>query len=205
MENKLEQLTQKLFSEGLSKGRSEAEKVVSQAKDEASKIVEEAKKEGARIIEEAKKNAEECAKNTQTEIALASRQAIATLKEKIADMIVAKSSSEAIKKATLDPEFIKEVIIAVAKNWTSAQSGKISLEAMLPKDKEDEMNASFEKVVKELLNEGIEVGYSNKVKSGFTIAPKQGGYYISFTDDNFDALLGEYLRGKAYQILYKQE
>ena len=39
MENKLQQLTQKLYDEGLEKGRAEADKLVADAKAEARKIV----------------------------------------------------------------------------------------------------------------------------------------------------------------------
>ena len=42
MENKLQQLTKKLYDEGLEKGRAEADKLVADAKAEARKIVAEA-------------------------------------------------------------------------------------------------------------------------------------------------------------------
>ncbi len=42
MENKLQQLTQKLYDEGLEKGRADADKLVSEARAEAQKIVAEA-------------------------------------------------------------------------------------------------------------------------------------------------------------------
>ena len=46
-------------------------------------------------------------------------------------------------------------------------------------------------------------GYSNEVKSGFKVGAKDGGYYISFSDADFDALLGEYLREKVSDMLFK--
>jgi V/A-type H+-transporting ATPase subunit E len=64
------------------------------------------------------------------------------------------------------------------------------------------MEAESEAAVKALLNEGIEVGYSEKVKSGFKVAPKDGGYYISFTEEDFSALLAEYLKEKVVKMLY---
>lgn len=202
MENKLEKLTQKLYQEGLSKGRDEAHNIVAEAKTEAAQIVDKAKAEAAAIVAQAKKSAEEVAKNSQTEIALASKQAVATLKESIAQMIIAKSSSEAVAKATLDSNFVKEILLAVAKDWNVNTSGKVTLEAILPAERSAELKKAIEASAKELLGAGIEVGYSDKIKSGFRIAPKDGGYYISFTDADFDALLSEYLRPKLSEILY---
>ena len=45
--NKLQELTQKLYNEGLEKGRSEADRLVAEAKAEAAKILAEAKAEAA--------------------------------------------------------------------------------------------------------------------------------------------------------------
>ena len=66
-----------------------------------------------------------------------------------------------------------------------------------------EFAAAFEANAKELLAAGIEVGYSKDVKTGFKLGEKSGGYYISFTDESFDALLKEYLREKVSNMLYK--
>ena len=50
MENKLQQLTQKLYDEGLEKGRAEAERLVAEAKTNAAKIVKEAEAQAAKIL-----------------------------------------------------------------------------------------------------------------------------------------------------------
>jgi hypothetical protein len=54
----------------------------------------------------------------------------------------------------------------------------------------------------ELLAAGVEVGYSKSVKSGFKVGAKNGGYYISFSDEDFNALLGEYLRDKVAALIF---
>ena len=50
MENKLQQLTQKLYDEGLEKGRAEADRLVGEAKNEAAKIVAEARAQAEEIV-----------------------------------------------------------------------------------------------------------------------------------------------------------
>ena len=44
MENKLQELTRKLYDEGLEKGRADADKLVADAKAEAARLVAEAKR-----------------------------------------------------------------------------------------------------------------------------------------------------------------
>ena len=74
---------------------------------------------------------------------------------------------------------------------------------MLPSALEAEFAKVFEASANELLAAGVEVGYSKEVKSGFKVGEKSGGYYISFTDESFDALLKEYLREKVSNMLFK--
>lgn len=203
MENKLQKLTEQLYEEGLSKGRADAEKLVADAQTKAKAIVAEAKAEAEAIVAAAQKQAEDLSKNTMTEISLAGRQAVAKLKSEINGMIVAETASKAVAEATLDAAFVKDMLLAVAKNWNGASTDKVSLSALLPADKQASLDKAFAASTKELLEAGVEVAYSKGVKSGFKIGPKEGGYYISFADEDFDALLGEYLRDKVSTLLYK--
>lgn len=203
MENKLQELTQKLYDEGLEKGRAEAGKLISDARAEAQKILAEAQAQADGIVRAAQTKAEDVEKNTLTEIALAGRQAVSKIKSEIAGAIVAKSTGESVKSASLDPEFIREMLVSVAKNWNGADSGKVTLQALLPEDARAKLDAAFAKSARALLDAGIEVGWSKSVKTGFKVGVKEGGYYISFTDADLEALLGEYLREKVYQLLFK--
>lgn len=115
MEDKLQQLTRKLYDEGLEKGRAEAERLVNEAKAEAAKIVAEARAEAESIVKKAEARAADAEKNAMTEIALAGKQAVAKIKSEIASMIVAESVAPAVKSAAMDPAFIEEMLLAVAK------------------------------------------------------------------------------------------
>ena len=199
MENKLQQLTQKLYDEGLEKGRAEAERLVAEAKTNAAKIVKEAEAQAAKILAEANTKAQDVEKNAMTEISLAGKQALSKIKAEISSMIIAKST---VKAATLDPEFVKQMLLTVAKNWSGADSSKNQLKALLPEAEQKAFEATFEAAAKELLAAGVEVGYSKEVRTGFKVGAKDGGYYISFSDQDFDALLKEYLRDKVYKMLY---
>ncbi len=202
MENKLQELTRKLYDEGLEKGRADADKLVADAKAEAARLVAEAKAEAESIVKAAEAKAEDLRKNSMAEISLAGKQAVAKIKEQVAEMIIAKSTVEGVKAANLDAEFVKNMLVEVAHNWNGASSENVSLAALLPESKKAEFDAAIEKSAKELLPAGVEVGYSKNVKSGFKVGAKNGGYYISFSDEDFNALLGEYLRDKVAALIF---
>lgn len=203
MENKLQQLTQKLYDEGLEKGRAEAGRLVADAKAQAAKIVADAETRAEEIVRKAQAKAEDVEKNTLTEIALAGKQAVARIKSEIAELIVARAVDGGVKEASVDAAFIKEMLLAVAKNWNGADAGKVELRALLPEAERAKLDAAFEQSAKELLAAGVEVGYSDAVKTGFKVGAKEGGYYISFSDADMEALLGEYLREKVARMLFK--
>lgn len=203
MENKLQELTRKLYDEGLEKGRAEADRLVADARKEAERIVAEARAQAEEIVRKAEVKAEDTQKNTLTEIALAGKQAVSKIKAEIASLIVARSTADGVKQAVMDPGFIREMLLSVARNWNGADSGKVALQALLPESERAKLDAAFEKSAKELLAAGIEVGYSMEVRTGFRVGAKEGGYYISFSDADVEALLGEYLRGKVSEMLFK--
>ena len=201
MENKLKELTDRLYGEGLEKGRIEADRLVAEAKEKAAAILAEAKAEAEQIVKKAEAKAADTEKNSMTEIQMAGRQAIAKIKGELAGAIIAKTSTEAVKAACVDAEFVKKLLLEVANNW-SGVAEQVSLKALLPAALEAEFSKAFEASAKELLAAGVEVGYSKDVKSGFKVGEKDGGYYIVFTDESFEALLDEYLREKVSQLLF---
>lgn len=110
MENKLQELTNKLYEEGLAKGREQADAVIKQAKEEANAIVEKAKKEAVWMVERAEKEAADHKEQVENEIRMASRHTISTLKKKIESMVVLKALEIPTRKAVEDTTFIQGII-----------------------------------------------------------------------------------------------
>ena len=124
------------------------------------------------------------------------------IKEQNQDLVILRRSVLKVA-ANLDPEFVKAMLLSVARNWNGASSSKVELQALLPEAERAKFDAAFAAAAKELLEAGIEVGYSKEVRTGFKVGAKGGSYYISFSDDDFEALLKEYLRGKISELLFK--
>lgn len=205
MENKLQQLTQKLYEEGLEKGREEAMKMVEQAKSEAGNIIRQAEAQAAKIVKDAEQKAGELTRNTHSELSLASRQSVASLKDMIEDMIELTALGKPVAELSLDAAFLKELILQVAGKWGGASGAKAELTALLPERMEKEFSSKAKGSVDSILAAGVELQYSNGVKSGFKIGPRDGSYHISFTEEDFRALLGCYLRPKVSELLYSEK
>ena len=79
----------------------------------------------------------------------------------------------------------------------------MELTALLPEAERALLDKAFDTCAKVLLSAGGEVGWSKQVKTGFKVGPKEGGYYISFSDADLEALHSEYLREKGSRMLFK--
>ena len=201
MENKLQQLTEKLYNEGLSKGRQDADDLVSKAKKESQQIVADANSVAAGIIADAQKQADELRANTENEIRLASSQMISSLRQQIGKMIISEVITPQVSGAWKDGSFVKELIVEAVKAWNPASEDN-SLQVILPQGKEQELDWQVKEAVGAKIAAGVDIVTDSRVKVPFRIAPGTGGYYISFTDADFDALFKAYIRPKVSKLLF---
>ncbi|SMO54134.1 V/A-type H+-transporting ATPase subunit E [Saccharicrinis carchari] len=202
MESKLQELTNKLYSEGVEKANKEAESILEKARQEADKIVDDAKQEAEQLMEEAEKQAAETQRNVEAEIKLASQQAIATLRQKIGNSLTVKMVEPAMKAVFSDKEYLQSLISKVVEGWS--KSGNFDMNIVLPeKDK-----AELEKMVKNNfageMNKGLNFEFDSAVKSGFKVGPKDGSYKISFTEADFHNFFKSFLRPKTNQLLFEE-
>jgi V/A-type H+/Na+-transporting ATPase subunit E len=202
MENKLQELTNKIYTEGIDKANQEAAEIISRAKAEAEGMHKNAEKESAMIIEKAEKEAREIKNNVHSEVRLSARQAISTIKQQITGLITAKATGEEIKKAFGDKEFIQRIIETAIKNWNPSGSKGIDVALLLPEKDQEELNDYFTRKQKALLDAGLELRFDDSIESGFKIGPKDGSYQISFTEEDFENFFRNYLRPRTTELLY---
>ena len=200
MQNKLQELTDKLYKEGLSKGKQEGEEILAKAKVQADEIVAKAHAEAAAILAAANKEAEDLKTKVQGDLKMAASQSVAATKQDIETLVVAKMTETEVKKALTSAEFVKEVILAVAKGFNTEEP--TDLELVLPESLKAELEPFVKNEMTKVLNAGVQATFTKKVAGGFTIGPKDGGYFISFTDETFNALISEYLRPATKKILF---
>jgi len=205
MENKLQELTKKIYAEGIDKANKEAEEIIAKAKADAEKMHKEADKKAADIIEKAEKEAKEIKTNVTSEVKLSARQAINTIKQQITELVTAKATEEEIKKAFDDREFIRRIIETTVKNWEPTTSKGIDVAVLLPEKDQKELEDYFAKKQKALLDAGLELQFDDSMETGFKIGPKDGSYQISFTEEDFENFFRNYLRPRTTELLYSEE
>lgn len=205
MENKLEELTQKIYSEGVLKAEQEAESIREKSQKEAADIIAKAHKEASAIIAGAEERACEIRKNVDAELKLSAGQMIRTLKQRITNLILLKIVDEPVRKAYNDSEFLRHIIEILIKNWSLSGLGGEGLTISLPPTEENNLTQWLMKEQHSLLSKGLNIQYDETLTSGFRISPKEGNYKLSFTDEDFANFLKAYLRPRTNRLLYGGE
>ena len=197
--DKLQELTQKLYNEGLAKGKEEGEALLAKATAQAEEIVKQAQAQASAIVEKAQKEAQDYKVKMEGDVKMASTQALQATRAGIEGLIVAKAV-EPVKEQLSGAAFLKEIITTVAQRFSTQEATDLSL--VLPEKLQKELEPFVKGELAKTLGKGVEASFSKKVAGGFKIGPKDGSYFISLTDEAFQGLIGEFLRPATKKILF---
>lgn len=201
MENKIQALADKLYQDGLGKGKEEGERLLAQAKEQARQLQDEARRKADEIIEKARKEAEDLRNNALTEIKITSRQMISTLKKEVEERLMDKVVEPGVRSAMEQQQFIQELILKAVSAFASGRQVP-DLRLILPESDKAKYDAFLKDLAGNALKEGLSVAFSGDMQGGFKIENRAGGYLLSFTEEDFLALFKEYARPKLKQLLF---
>ncbi len=196
MENKIQELTDKIYREGVEKGNTEAQKLIANAQDEAKKIVEDARKEAEAIVAASRKSADELAENTKSELKLFAGQAVNALKSEIATLVTDKIVNADVKAFAADKDYLNAFIVALASKWSVNEPIVISAADA------DGLKKYFASQAKALLDKGVKIEQVNGNKTLFTVSPADGSYKVNFGEEEFMNYFKEFLRPQLVEMLF---
>ena len=196
MENKIQELTDKIYREGVEKGNTEAQKLIANAQDEAKKIVEDARKEAEAIVAASRKSADELAENIKSELKLFAGQAVNALKSEIATLVTDKIVNADVKAFAADKDYLNAFIVALASKWSVNEPIVISTADA------DGLKKYFASQAKVLLDKGVKIEQVNGNKTLFTVSPADGSYKVNFGEEEFMNYFKEFLRTQLVEMLF---
>ena len=202
MQDKLQELTDRLYNEGLSKGKQEGEELLRKAHEEAEGIVADAKAEAERIIAQANKEAEELKTKVTADVKMAATQSIGVTKQEIEQMVVTQAAQQGVKANMGNAEFVKELITSVIRAFNPQNASPVGLDLILPEALKAQVEHFVQNEIAQQFRGEVKVDYSKKMNGGFKVAPHDGGYMLQFTDEEFTQLIANYLRPATKKILF---
>lgn len=193
---KIQELTEKIYREGVEKGQAEAASIIEQAKAEAEKIITAAREQAAAIEASAKKQADELDQNTKSELKLYTGQALNALKSEVANIMSNKLVGQAVEGLTSDKDFLNKFTVALATQWAANESIVISTADA------DNLKNYFLQEAKALLDKGVTIEKVNNSNCLFTIQPADGSYKVNFGQEEFENYFKAFLRPQLIDMLF---
>lgn len=203
MDNKLQEITEKIYQEGVTRGNEEAQKIISEAKAEADEIIHKAEEEAQEIIAKAEKKAIEIRKNTASELKLSFRQAMSLLRQEIEKAITLKLIDEPVSDVFSDKRFIADLIKKIAEKWSPGNS-ESGLEIHMSEESVSETEKYLSGEVRKVLGKKIFLRPVKSMENGFEIHPAGEEYKISVTESDFTSYIKELLRPKLVELLFEK-
>lgn len=196
MDTKIQELTDKIYREGVEKGNEEAARIIAGANDQKQTIISEAEAEAKCIIAAAEKQAAELKKNTEAELKLFATQSVEALKSEVTNLITGEIASSNVKAVVSDKTFMQKVILEMVKAWAKDEALTIQT------GDAEALTTYFEGNAKDLLNKGIKIEKVSGKDSSFTVVPADGSYKVTFGEDEFVAFFKEFLRPQLVEMLF---
>lgn len=193
---KIQELTEKLYREGVERGQAEAANIKAGAEAEAQKILEAARQQAQAIEAQAKKKADELDANTRSELRLYASQAVNALKSEIANVLTGNTVDEAVKGLVSDPEFLPRFAVELASKW--AGDGPV----VLSTDQAESLKKYFAAKAKGLLDKGLTIRQVSGKDTLLTIAPADGSYKVEFGREEFEDYFKSFLRPQLVEMLF---
>ena len=159
-----------------------------------------AKEEAEAILAKARKEADDFKVKVEGDVKMAAQQSVQATRTDIENLVVAKVVDGTVDKALSNEEYLKGIITAVAQKFSADEPADLAL--VLPEALKAKLEPFVSGELGKLLGKGVEATFSKKVAGGFKIGPKDGGYFVSLTEETFKDLIGSYLRPATKKLLF---
>ncbi len=200
MQSQLQELTDKIYTEGVRKAQVEAEAIVSKAKVQAEQILAKAEQDALDLLAKAKQEAEMLTKNVSSELKMSSQQAVSSLRQQIEQSITLQVLKPGLNEVFGTADYLTTIISSLTEAWVKNQQADLHL--IFAEKYKGEIETKLEASLRDVLNKGVSFEFSTNIKSGFKVQPKESAYVVSFTEEDFLTFFKTYLRKNTNDLLF---
>ncbi len=205
MNESIQQLTDKIYQEGIEKVEEQAKEIIADATQKSCNLVDDAEAKAKQIIENAERNAIEIKLKAETEMKLSARNALVNLKQQITNLVIYKLTNDSVTSAVQDTAFMQTLISKLMDHWLTQVGREERLRILLPENDYHQYRDYLAERTTSLLKTGISVEFSGAIKHGFQVDAVDQGFKVNFTDEDFEHYFSSFARPRIYKLLFGKE
>lgn len=198
MEVQLQELIEKIKTEGVGVAEEKATSIIKEAEEKAASIIKEAEAKAESIVKKAKEEEERFEKASTSSIQQAARNTIIAFRESLIAQLDALIKTETMNRYDSEvlTTLIPEVVATLIKK-EHAEGASVMLKEKDAKTLEKSLLAAF----KAKLMDGINVLPDYNIKAGFKVSEKGATSYCDFTNESVAEAFSSYLSPRIRDIL----
>ena len=195
----LNDLIQKIKSEGIEEAERKSEEIIKAARLTASEILNKAGLDAEVITREAEEEIgkKECISRKALE--QAARDIILSIRTSLTEIFDSLIKKE--YKNVLSGKTLETVLFKLIEGWQKDEMGDLNIELLLSESDRNALLEGFLSKLKEEIKAGIELKVHPDIEGGFRIGMKDSHVYYDFTDEGIADVLAEYLNPRFYDFI----
>ena len=197
MDVQLQELIDKIKSEGIKTAEQESARVLKEAEHKANDILADAHDEASSIIAKAKEEAHRFEQTAKEAVKQAGRNTILSLRTRVIEIFDAVIAEETKQAYSL--KVLEEAIVSLIKAWSKEQVP--NLQVLMSSSDLKKIEKQLKSRLAAELKKGVELKPFPQLQAGFRIAMKDGSAYYNFSDQGIAEILSEYLNPKIAEIV----
>ena len=197
MDVQLQELIDRIKSEGIASAEEQAASIVEEAEKKAGAIVKEAEGNAEKLIEEAQRKEEQLVRAGEEALVQAGRDLLLNLQGRITSLFNSVITAEAAE--VLTGNTLESAVTALISSWSVEKAGEVDI--LLSQKDMEALEAGLRKKLSDKLAEGIEIKPAADIEAGFRISVKNGSAYYDFTPSEIAAVLAQNLNPRLAKTL----
>lgn len=197
MSQQVQELIDKIKSEGIQTAEQKAKEIEASTKAKADQIIAGAEAKAQQLIVDAKEEIKKMQESTQMALKQGSRDTILSLRKEVENILHQVIAQEV--SAALSAEALANILTVVVKDYLGSKDGDVQI-SLNDKDAKALKDGFLAKLQKQIKGE-IKLQASGDVGRGFTISFDKGKSSFDFTDESLAQYLSNFLNAEIAALL----
>jgi len=199
MSQQVQELIEKIKSEGIEAGQKQADDIIKEAQNKAASVIKDSKNQAQQLVLQSQEEIKKMKEAANKALQQASRDALLSLRKEIENTLKKLVYREV--GASLSGQPLAEILKTVIQQTLSAAKEGPDIQFVLsPRDLDQLKNGFLTELQKELKNP-IHFQSSGDISGGFTVSFDSGKSSFDFTDESLAAYLGIFLNAQVAAIV----
>lgn len=198
MDNKIQELAQKIYHDGVEKANAEALSIVEKAEAKRDEVLAAAHEEAERILSSAKAEAKATKEQTESDLKNVITNASDALQSAITDMVNSKAINKGVDAAFSNPESLYSIIVEMSKQMFTSDANGI----IISTSDAQKLEEYFRKEAKDIFDQGVKIREVAGKSAGFDVSPEGADYKVTISKEAFAEYFKSFMRPRMKTILF---